>query len=337
MGSGYDDPNIIDKYFNSDWEELRKGEMFEPLAIKTGQYRLISCEEICSLPPPSFRLGDWSGLAIVRNPKDWLVSAAFQSFVAGLTIGKPVYMLGESILSGKAVTNEQCLMEAFSPKAFQYKECIGQVLIWKANSARFEIVPYSKGMSVSTTLQKSLSKIGLEQEIKEIPILRSGRSGLTLQLALCIYVVAMREFSLSVENAFQLAKLSMIVEDHELNSRMRVATSTFRNDYESLLKEANQTYELLEIDHLMSQQEDSLSNFPLELVDEEHLLQLSRLIVRASIRRGFAPKGFDERSYVNMNSDLLDAAPPGDDFENWARTHWECNGLFEDRPAPLIK
>ena len=337
LGSRYGEPNTIDKYFNNDWENLRKGELFEPLAIKKGQFRLISCEDLCGLPPPPSDLGDWSGLAIVRNPKDWLVSAAVQSFVTGPTIGKHVYTLGDSILSGKVVNNEQFLMEALSRKAFEYKKRISQLLMWKANSELFEIVPYSKGMSVSTTLQKSLSKIGLKQEIEEIPILRSGQSGLTLQLALSIYAVALREFSLSVENAFHLAKLSMIVEDQELSGRLQVSTPSFRNDYESLLNEAIQTYELLDVDHQFCQQEDSPSNFPLDLVDEDHLLQLSRLIVRARIRRGFTPKGFDERSYVNMNSDLLAAAPLGDDFENWARTHWECNGLFEGRPAPIIK
>jgi hypothetical protein len=325
----------LDLLFDDAWENLRPGEFYEPVAIKHGRFRLLSSEDLFRIAPPSSSLGPWSGLAIVRRPNEWLLSAAFQTFVAGPVYSAHSEALGKLILNGEVETNIDCLYQALLMKQREYLGAIDAIQHWKQMSSFFELIPFSKDMPLPEIIEVSLNKMGLPCKIKQSPILRPGRSSIVLQLALSIYRVAILEYSLPLTDAFQLSRLSLVVEDKDLNNQLRRSPRSFRDNYHSLIEKADLKYDQLELSHFFGQGTQSTRYSKIEVVDDLQLLQVARLIIRSNLRRGVVSEDFDGETYLKINSDLLRASRNHDDPFVWARKHYEFHGLFENRPAPI--
>jgi hypothetical protein len=317
---------------DGNWSHKSLNNHYSPLALRSKDTLLVSSENYSYFGANSLRGLDFSGLAIVRDPVQWISSMAAQDLLFGIPHN---LQDTDSLFQIGLVAPEEQLKALIRCYADKYVHMLDNLQTWSDLGPGLKIVPYSSSDELFLTITDELAKLGVVVDPKlKIPRLRVSYPFQSAQLGLSFYLSSRYEFSRSRMSSCRLSRLALSVDPLIYESHLEDVSSITHQYIGEQIQRARDSYTALLRTSGYNNQLPNSQVPRLQVISLKFSQSLASSIVRSSLGYAQIPEGFNPEAYLELNPELRNLALKSDDQSIFAIEHYQRKGFLEARPAP---
>lgn len=324
-------PYEFERLINEMREDI-SGHSYSQAIFHSGEKTIISSENLCYFTGEQLKSLNPCGLAVLRNPIDWIPSMATQDILFSIpSNGKNEGdLFNHNLLSPEEQTI--CLYRTYSKK---YIGILENIENWLSIGPAIELVPYESERGIFSALIESLNSFGVNVNTQaKISRLRISHDFATAQLGLSVYHVAYNNYGFSKNQSSELMRSALGVSKSLYMDQLTDISSGGFNQIKSFLMVAYQKYQSL----LSANGYSNTSSKPeiplVQVLDEKFSNDLSSSILFLAKGYSQVPKDFDAKLYLQLNPEVLDNYSDLGSADQTAAMHYQRYGFIEARPVP---
>jgi hypothetical protein len=326
-------PYEFERLINEMREDI-SGHSYSQAIFHSGEKTIISSENFSYFTGEQLKSFNPCGLAVLRNPIDWIPSMATQDILFSIPSNgaNESELFNHNLLSPEAQTI--FLYRTYTEK---YIGILENLENWLSIAPAIELVSYESERGIFSAVIKSLNSFGVNVNTQaKISRLRISHDFTTAQLGLSVYHVAYNNYGFSRNQSSELMRSALGVSKSLYMDRLTDISSGGFNQIKSYLMVAYQKYQSL----LSANGLSSASRKPeiplVQVLDEKFSNDLSSSILFLAKGYSQVPKDFDAKLYLELNPEVLDECSDIGSAEQIAAMHYQRYGFIEARPVPAL-
>jgi hypothetical protein len=308
---------------------------YSPMAFRSGDNLLISSENFSYFPATSLQGLNLWGMAVIRNPAEWIPSMASQDLLLSIPSN---FQDTNSCFSSGMISPEDQLVALMYSYTENYLKMLDNLRTWADLGDGMRVIPYSSSKTLFPTIARELGRLGVNVDSNlRIPQIRVSYPFASAQLALSIYLSSRYEFARSRISSCRLSRLAISVNPLLYQDRLCDISETAHGYIVEQLQRAHESY----LSFMNTAGYTDISASPkipkLQVLDQAFSELLTSSVIRASLGYVQVPEGFDAEAYLALNPELSHIPTESGERQLFATEHYQSKGFLEARPVPRLE